>query len=118
MGRRFYSDEMTVGWFLSTVVVVALLFPTSSCLMANEERLQQVAQNGSSVHDFQDVKQEVGYRDPQRFGEVDPTTLISWVLIGAGIWCLLAIFLYAYFAKSSVDKAWLSEQKEEANPRD
>ena len=115
MGRRFYLDEMTVCWFLSTVVVVALLFPTSSCLMASEERSQQVAQHGSSVHDFQDVKQEVGYSDPKRFGEVDPTTLISWVLVGAGIWCLLAIFLYAYFAKSSVGKAWLSEQKEEAN---
>ncbi len=109
---------MTVRWFLSTVVVVALLFPISSCLMASEERLQQVAQHGSSVHDFQDVKQEVGYRDPKRFGKVDPTTLISWVLIGAGIWCLLAIFLYAYFAKSSVEKAWLSEQKEAADPRD
>ena len=85
--------------------------------MASEKR-QQGARSGSTVHDFQDVKQEVGYSDPKRFGEVDPTTLISWVLIGAGIWCLLAIFLYAYFAKSSVDKAWLSEQKEEANPRD
>ena len=118
MRRRFYLDEITVCWFLSTVVVVALLFPISACLMASEKRLQQVAQNGSSVHDFQDVKQEVGYRDPKRFGEVDPTTLISRVLIGAGIWCLLAIFLYAYFAKSSVDKTWLSEQKEEANPFD
>ena len=118
MGRRFYSDEMTVGWFLSTVVVIALLFTASSCLMASEERSQQAAPSGSSVHDFQDVKQEVGYRDPKRFGEIDPTTLILWVLIGAGIWCLLAIFLYAYFAKSSVDKAWLSEQKEEANHSD
>ena len=118
MSRRFYSNEITVCWFLSTVVVVALLLPTSTCLMASEERLQQVAQNGSSVHDFQDVKQEVGYRDPKRFGEVDPITLISWVLIGAGIWCLFAIFLYAYFVQSSVDKAWLCEQKEEANPSD
>lgn len=118
MGRRFYSDEMTVCWFLSTVVVVVLLFPASSCLMASEKRLQQVAQNGSTVHDFQDVKQEVGYQDPKRFGEVDPTTLISYVLIGAGIWCLLGIFLYAYFAKSSVDKVWLSEQSEEADSCD
>lgn len=118
MGRKFYSNEMNVRWFLSTVAVVALLLPASSCLMASEKGLQQVAQNGSTVHDFQDVKQEVGYDDPQRFGEVDPTTLISWVLIGAGIWCLLGIFLYAYFAKSSVDKVWLSEQNEEANPCD
>ena len=32
MGHRFYTDEMTVGWFLSTVVVVALLFRTSTTL--------------------------------------------------------------------------------------
>ena len=68
MGRRFYSDEMSVCWCLSTVVVAALLFPVSACLMASEKGLRQVAQNGSTVHDFQDVKQEVGYSDPKRFG--------------------------------------------------
>ena len=115
MGRRFYADEMIVRWFLPTVVVVATVLPTSPCLMASETGMQQAASDGSSVYDFQDVKQEVGYRDPKRYGEVDPATLVSWILIGAGIWCLLVIFLYAFFAKSSVDKIWLEEQKVDAD---
>jgi hypothetical protein len=115
MGRRFYADETIASWFLPTVVVVASLYPNSPCLPASERRLQQTAPGGSTVHDFQDVKQEVGYQDPKRYGEVDPTTLISWILIGSGTWCLLVIFLYAFFAKSSVDKIWLEERKDDAD---
>ena len=115
MGRRFYLDETNAGCFYPTVVVVASLFPISPCLRASEKGLQQTATDRSSVRDFQDVKQEVGYRDPKRYGEIDPTTLISWILIGTGIWCLLVIFLYAFFAKSSVDKIRLEEPKDQAD---
>ena len=115
MGRRFYTDGMIASCFWPTVTTVFLLIPFSPCCKAGDRCRQQETSSGSSVHDFQDVKKEVGYVDPERFGKVKPTTLISWVLIGAGIWCLIAIFLYAYFTRSSTDKLWLEEQNEEGD---
>ncbi len=64
----------------------------------------------SSVSGFQEIKSELGYRDPERYSKGEPETLLKWLLIGAGVWCLIVIFLFALFRKSSVDRDWVREQ--------
>jgi len=89
MRRRFYADERKANWFKPIVIVFALLFQSAACQAIEPVRLQETHSEWT-VHDFQEVKQEVGYSDPQRFGKVQPTTLISWILIGTGVWLLVA----------------------------
>ena len=93
MRLRFDADRLQENWFKPIVIAVALLFQQALCQAIESDRRQEI-NNASTVHDFQDVKHEVGYSDPQRFGKVQPTILISWILIGTGIWFLLYIALF------------------------
>ncbi len=79
----------------------------------NEKMAAQDSNASSTVSGFQEVKSETGYRDPQRYSKGEPETLLKWLLIGSGVWCLIVIFLFALFHKSSVDRAWVREQSEQ-----
>lgn len=109
MRHRFNADELIGDWLRPIVIAVALLFQPQPA--TELVRLQETSSEWT-VRDFQDVKQEVGYSDPQRFGKVRPTTLISWILIGTGIWLLIVIFLFAFFTRSPTDKVWLNKEDE------
>lgn len=113
MRHRFNADELIGDWLRPIVIAVALLFQFTTCQAIEPVRLQETSSEWT-VHDFQDVKQEVGYSDPQRFGKVQPTTLISWILIGTGIWLLIVIFLFAFFTRSPTHKIWLNKEDEDA----
>ena len=112
MRRRFNADELIGDWFRPIVIAVVLLFHFTTCQANEPDRLQET-NSERTVRDFQDVKQEVGYADPQRFGKVRPATLISWILIGTGIWILIAIFLFAFYNRSPTDKVWLKKEDED-----
>ncbi len=114
MRLRFDVDEWKENWLWPIVIAVALPFQTAACQATEPVRLQET-NSTSTVRDFQDVKQEVGYSDPQRFGKVQPTILISWILIGTGIWLLLVIFLFALFYRSPADKIWLAKEEEDVS---
>ena len=112
MRRRFNADELIAHWFRPLVIAFALLFQTTACQAIEPVKLQE-ADSEWTVHDFQDVKREVGYSDPERFGKVKPKTFISWILIGTGIWLLIVIFLFAFFTRSPTDKIWLEKKDED-----
>jgi len=99
---------LSFDWFLPLVIFLFLFsLPSENYLFSQEV---PKTSSSSTAHDFQDIKKEVGYSDPQRFGKAGPVTLISWLLIASGVWCLIAIFLYALFNKSSIDSNWVREQ--------
>ena len=97
--------------------VVMLLFSFSPCgsqdPSVNEKTAAQDSNASSTVSGFQEIKTEVGYRDPQRYSKGEPEKLLRWILIGAGVWCLVLIFLIALFHRSSVDRNWVREQSEQ-----
>jgi len=116
--RGFTSGLRGVPSLLAWVVM--LLFSFSPCgsqepiaMKINEEAAVQNSNASSTVDGFQEVKTEVGYRDPQRYSKGEPERLLSWILIGAGVWCLVVIFLFALFHRSSVDRSWVREQSEQ-----
>lgn len=120
MGHEFYQRGFTSGLrgvpsLLAWVVVLLFsFFPYSSQeAVVNEEPAVQDSNAVSTANDFQDIKAEVGYSDPQRYGESEPETLIRWILIGAGAWCLIAIFLFALFRRPAVDQNWIRDQSEQ-----
>ena len=79
-----------------------------------DEKMAAHDSNASStVGGFQEIKSKVGYRDPQRYSKGEPERLLSWILIGAGVWCLVVIFLFALFHRSSADRNWVREQSEQ-----
>ena len=79
----------------------------------SEKMAAQDSNASSTVSGFQEVKSETGYRDPQRYSKGEPETLLKWLLIGSGVWCLIVIFLFALFHKSSVDRNWVRERSEQ-----
>ena len=120
--RCFTSGQRSVSSHFAWVVM--LLFPLFSNLPSgpqdpfvdqkNDEKMAAPDSNASStVGGFQEIKSEVGYRDPQRYGQGEPERLLSWILIGAGVWCLVVIFLFALFHRSSIDRNWVREQSEQ-----
>jgi len=88
MRPRFYVDELTGNWFRPIVIAIVLLFQSAAGQATEPVRLQET-QSESTVHDFQDIKQE------------------------AGIWLLIVIFLFAIFCRSPTDKIWLNKDDEE-----
>ena len=124
MEHEFYRRGFTSG--LRDVPslfawVVMLLFLYSPCgsqdpfvdQKIDEKTAAQDLNASSTVGGFQEIKSEVGYRDPQRYSKGEPERLLSWILIGAGVWCLIVIFLFALFHRSSVDRNWVREQSEQ-----
>lgn len=120
MEHGFYKSGFTSGLrgvpslFTWVTVLLISFSPCSSQEPAvNEELLVRDSNANSTVNDFQEVKAEVGYRDPQRYGKGEPETLIRMILIGAGVWCLIAIFLFALFHRPSVDQNWVRDSTEQ-----
>ena len=127
MEHEFYKRGFTSGLrgvpsLLAWVVM--LLFSLISYLpcgsqdpLVNEEINETMAAQDSNarstVDGFQEIKTEVGYRDPQRYSKGEPERLLRWVLIGAGVWCLVVIFLFALFRRPSVNRNWVREQSEQ-----
>ena len=120
MEHEFYRSGFTSGrrGVPSTFAwVVMLLFsfsPYGSQDSAADKKIAAQDSNVSStVNGFQEIKTETGYRDTQRYSKSEPETLLKWLLIGSGVWCLIVIFLFALFHKSSVDRNWVREQSEQ-----
>ena len=123
MEHEFYRSSFSSGrrgvpslfaWF------AMLLFSFSPCELhglqdpnVDEKTAAQDSDANSTVNGFQEIKSETGYRDPQRYGKDEPETLLKWLLIGSGVWCLIVIFLFALFHKSSVDRNWVRERSEQ-----
>ena len=129
MEHKFYKRCFTSGLrgvpSLLAWVVMLLFSLFSYSLNASQDPLvdQKIDEKmaapdsnaSSTVGGFQKIKSEVGYRDPQRYSKGEPERLLSWILIGAGVWCLVFIFLFALFHRSSVDRNWVREQSEQDN---
>ena len=127
MEHEFYRRCFTSGLrgvpslFAWVVMLLFLLFSNSPSGSQDpfvdqkiDEKMAAPDSNASStVGGFQEIKTEVGYRDPQRYRKGEPERLLSWILIGAGVWCLIVIFLFALFHRSSVDRNWVREQSEQ-----
>ena len=105
MEHEFYRRGFTSGLrgvpslFAWVVVLLFSLFSYSPCgsqdLHVNEKMAAQDSNASSTAGGFQEIKAEVGYRDPQRYSKGEPERLLRWILIGAGVWCLVIIFLFA-----------------------
>ena len=120
MEREFYRGGFTSGrrgvpsLFAWIVMLLFSFSPYGSQDPAvNEKTAAQDSKASSAVSGFQEIKSETGYQDPQRYSKGEPETLLKWLLIGSGIWCLIVIFLFALFHKSSVDRNWVREQAEQ-----
>ena len=79
----------------------------------NEKTALQDSNASSAVSGFQEIKSETGYREPQRYSKGEPEMLLKWLLIGAGVWCLIVIFLFALFHRSSVDRNWVEQSEQD-----
>ena len=120
MEHEFYRSSFTSGrrgvpsLFAWIVMLLFSFSPYGSQGPSADEKIAAQDSNASStVNGFQEIKSETGYRDPQRYGKNEPETLLKWLLIGSGVWCLIVIFLFALFHKSSVDRNWVREQAEQ-----
>ena len=113
--RGFTSGQRGVPSFFAWVVMLLFLFsPCGSKDPSVDEKMAAQDSNASStVGGFQEIKTEVGYRDPQRYSKGEPERLLRWILIGAGVWCLVVIFLFALFHRSSANRNWVREQSEQ-----
>ena len=96
---------------------VAMLLSFSLCgsqgPSVNETTAALGSDTSSTVSGFQEIKAETGYRDPQRYSKDEPETLLKWLLIGSGVWCLVVIFLFALFHRSSVDRNWVEQSEQD-----
>ena len=120
MEHEFYRSSFTSGrrGVPSIFAWVAMLLFSFSPYGSqdpgvNEKTAAHDSNASSTVSGFQEIKSETGYRDPQRYSKGEPETLLKWLLIGSGVWCLIVIFLFALFHKSSVDRKWVRERSEQ-----
>ena len=120
MEHEFYRRGFTSGLrgvpslFAWVAMLLFSLSPCGSQDPSVDEKMAAKDSNASStVGGFQEVKAEVGYRDPQRYSKGEPERLLRWILIGAGVWCLVVIFLFALFHRSSVNRNWVRERSEQ-----
>ena len=69
----------------------------SSDKKVNEQAAKVSQQSTSTIADFQEVKQELGYKDPDRFRDTNPVSLIKGLIAALGVWMVLIIILYFLF---------------------
>ena len=120
MEHEFYKSGFTSGprgvpsFFAWGVMLLFSLSQYGSQVPAVNQKTTTPDANASSMASgFQDIKSETGYHDPQRYSKGEPEMLLKWLLMGAGAWCVIVIFLFALFYKSSVDPNWGTRQSEQ-----